>query len=63
MSGRHSRWSVAVGALVLVAACGGEGAPARPKVAQLSPEGVRHVNISYSPDGKRIAWWSPATDS
>lgn len=54
---------VAVGALVVVAACSGGGDPARPKVVQLSPEGVRHVSISYSPDGKRMAWWSPATDS
>lgn len=29
----------------------------------LSPSGARHLTPQYSPDGKRIAWWAPATDS
>ena len=63
MNGPFLKMSFAVGALVVVAACIDSGDSVRPKVVQLSPDEVRHVEISYSPDGRHIAWWSPATDS
>lgn len=34
-----------------------------PDFTVLSAEGARHLSPSYSPDGKRIAWWAPGTDS
>ncbi|MCR4339037.1 MAG: hypothetical protein NUW01_04020 [Gemmatimonadaceae bacterium] len=34
-----------------------------PDYTVLSAEGARHMSPSYSPDGKRIAWWAPGTDS
>jgi Tol biopolymer transport system component len=45
-------------------ACGGRNseAPSLPVAVPLSPEGVRHVLHSFSPDGKRIAYWAPAPD-
>ncbi len=49
-------------ALGLLSACGG-GDPALPNVVALSPDGVRHQAFSYSPDGKRMAYWAPPTDS
>jgi len=32
-----------------------------PDVTPLSPEGVRALGPSYSPDGKRIAYWTPSS--
>jgi Tol biopolymer transport system component len=49
-----------------VVSCGtksGESAPALPTTTVLSPDGVQHQNHTFSPDGTRIAYWSPATDS
>lgn len=48
-----------------VTSCGGnsETGPTLPTATPLSPDGVRHQDHTFSPDGKRIAYWSPATDS
>lgn len=34
-----------------------------PVAVTLSPEGARHSNPAYSPDGRQIAYWAPAGDS
>ena len=52
--------------MVLLVACrGGDAGRADdlPVDVVLSPDGVQHVQHSFSPDGKRIAYWAPATDS
>lgn len=49
---------------VVLGACGGGDSgndKAMPVVTALSPEGVRILGPSYSPDGKRIAYWTPAS--
>ncbi len=49
---------------VVLGACGGgDGGNdgAMPELTALSPEGVRILGPSYSPDGKRIAYWTPAS--
>src|SRR6476646_2269962 len=48
-----------------IASCGGGGTaePALPSATSLSPEGARHEFHSFSPDGKRIAYWSPSGES
>ena len=46
----------------IASACTGNDA-ALPKQTALSPDGAQHSTPSYSPDGKKITWWSPATDS
>ena len=51
----------AIGVMSLLAACGGDSA--LPKATAVSPDGVRQSGPSYSPDGKRLAWWTPTTDS
>ncbi|HEV8197390.1 MAG TPA: DPP IV N-terminal domain-containing protein [Gemmatimonadales bacterium] len=54
-----------VGLLLVVAACGGGGgekAPAVPTARLLSPEGVNHLQSSFSPDGSHVAWWMPGED-
>lgn len=56
-------WLVLAAAL---AACkkSDTAAPATTPVAvALSPESALHVNPSYSPDGRLIAYWAPAGDS
>lgn len=53
--------SAILSALVLVG-CADDDALV-PDSTPLSAEGVRHMSPSYSPDGKRIAWWAPGTDS
>jgi Tol biopolymer transport system component len=34
-----------------------------PVATALSPDSVRHISPSYSPDGRQIAYWAPAGDS
>lgn len=49
--------------LLVVAACGkGEKATGVPVATVLSPEGVNHIQSSFSPDGGRVAWWMPGED-
>lgn len=51
---------------VTVVSCSRQAAdetPALPASTPLSPDGVRHEQHSFSPDGTRVAYWSPATDS
>lgn len=55
---------VIAGLSLVVGACGGSdtrGDQNMPAVTAISPEGVRIVGPSYSPDGKRIAYWTPAS--
>ena len=49
-----------IGALAILAGCAGDNV--LPGARPLSPDGVRHLAQSYSPDGKRIAYWSPVTE-
>lgn len=52
--------------LAMLAACGDRDtttANAVPVDVALSPDGARQVAQSFSPDGKRIAYWTPAADS
>ncbi|QJR36531.1 PD40 domain-containing protein [Gemmatimonas groenlandica] len=59
------RWPFVL-TLALLAACGGADtitANAVPTAVALSPDGVRHASASFSPDGKHIAYWTPAADS
>ena len=44
-----------------VCACAGGGDTSQPKLVALSPDGVRHIDFAYSPDGSRIAYGAPAT--
>lgn len=53
---------LAIGLIGVLAACG-ERAPSLPVAKALSPEGARHFAMSWSPDGKRIAYWAPSTDT
>src|SRR5262245_10593360 len=47
-----------------IAGCGkSETPPPLPAAVALSPDGVRHEQHSFSPDGKRIAYWSPSADT
>jgi Tol biopolymer transport system component len=49
--------------LVVVAACGGgDQTTGVPAATLLSPEGVNHIQSSFSPDGSRVAWWMPGED-
>lgn len=50
-----------IGASVLVAACAGERAPSTPPSKALSAEGVRNIDIAYSPDGSHLSWLAPST--
>jgi Tol biopolymer transport system component len=34
-----------------------------PRAVTLSPDGSRHAEQRFSPNGKRVAYWSPSTDS
>lgn len=51
-----------IAASCILGACGGNES-ALPSAIALSPDGARQTSFSYSPDGKRIAYWSPPTDS
>ena len=53
---------VTIGAVLVLGACGKDDSTL-PVVTAISPEGARHSSPSYSPDGKHLAWWGPATDS
>ena len=53
---------LAIAASCVLGACGGQES-ALPNAVALSPDGARQTSFSYSPDGKRIAYWSPPTDS
>ena len=57
--------SCAVAASILIcAACGGgEPQTSLPTAVALSPDGVQYQGHSFSPDGKRIAYWARSTDS
>ncbi len=52
------RFSPCVGMVLLLGACA-RGESGGPQVTALSPDGQRLNAISYSPDGTRIAYWSP----
>ncbi len=55
----------AVGLLLFAAACGGgeKGTgTSLPAATLLSPEGVNHIQSSFSPDGSQVAWWTPGED-
>lgn len=55
------RGFAAIGVVLVVGGCGGGDAPpAVPVATALSAEDARHNWVSYSPDGSRMAWWSPA---
>lgn len=58
-----ARGMVASGAFLWAAACGGRGDKTLPQAMQISPDGIRVMSPSYSPDGKRMAWFTPAPDS
>lgn len=49
----------AVGLLLVLSACGGETAPKVPVARILSPENVNHIQSRFSPDGSRVAYWTP----
>lgn len=52
---------VAVCGLALVAGChSNQAAPAIPQATFISPTGANHSGAQFSPDGKRIFWWTPA---
>ena len=53
---------VAILFVFIAGACTGNDA-ALPKQTALSPDGAQYSTPSYSPNGKKITWWSPATDS
>ncbi len=48
--------------LMLVSACGGKTEPRLPVATFLSPEGVNHIGSRFSPDGSRVAYWTPGDD-
>src|SRR5258706_15313743 len=58
----------AAGLLLLGAACNGGGSgggakgPALPVARLLTPEGVNHIQGKFSPDGSRVAYWTPGED-
>lgn len=56
------RGLITVAMLGVLAACG-ESAPSLPVAKALAAEGANHSGASWSPDGKRIAWWQPVADS
>src|SRR6266545_4301295 len=41
---------------------GGAKRPALPVATLLTPEGVNHIQAKYSPDGSRVASWTPGED-
>ena len=48
-------------AILALAACGTERME-MPRLTALSPPGARQIDPSISPDGSRIAYWSPVAD-
>ena len=48
-----------IGVFAFLSACGGDNGLVT--VTPLSQDGVRNVGQSYSPDGMRIAYWSPTS--
>lgn len=52
----------AVGALLILSACGTSAEPKLPVATFLSPENVNHLGSRFSPDGSRVAYWTPGTD-
>jgi Tol biopolymer transport system component len=40
-----------------------ESAASLPAGKPISPDGVRHASLKYSPDGSKVAWWSAGEDS
>src|ERR1043166_6939317 len=59
----------AAGLLLLGSACGSGGSgggggkgPALPVARLLTPEGVNHIQGKFSPDGSRVAYWTPGED-
>lgn len=57
--------TLALIALVVASCDGGGGAApgATPAATALSPEGANHTAHTFSPDGKRIAYWAPSTET
>ena len=52
---------IAVCGLALVAAChAGEAGPSIPQASFISPAGADHAQAHFSPDGKRVFWWTAA---
>lgn len=49
----------AVGVLLVLSACG-TAEPRLPVAKFLSPENVHHQGSRFSPDGSRVAYWTPA---
>lgn len=54
----------AFGVLLVLSACGSSGTKGTdlPAVTLLSPDGVNHIQSKFSPDGSRVAYWSPGAD-
>lgn len=50
-----------VGAVMILGGCGG-GDSGLPSATALSPDGARHLSQSFSPDGKRVAYWTPVAE-
>ncbi len=53
---------IAVASLGVLGACKSSEVD-DPQITPVSASGLRHLAPRYSPDGKRIAWWAPGTDS
>ena len=53
---------IVFGVACVVVACG-DRTPSLPVSKTLSPDGMRPTAISWSPDGKHIAWWQPRAES
>ena len=52
---------VAVCSVALVAGChSNQAAPAIPQDTFISPKGANHAGARFSPDGKRLFWWTQA---
>jgi len=53
-----------IGVVLAIGGCaGGDAPPAVPVATALSAEDARHNWVSYSPDGSKVAWWSPSEAS
>jgi Tol biopolymer transport system component len=53
------RGLIAIGTACVLAACG-KPAPSLPMAKVLSAEPALRLGATWSPDGKRIAWWEPS---
>jgi len=53
---------IAIGIVGVLLGCG-EQAPSLPGARALSPDAATQFGVSWSPDGKRIAYWAPVADS